>query len=119
VALWWADDPTILDPAATNAIEDGANTIWFSSASAWELAIKVRTGKLTVDVDRLVDQLMRNGVRIIGIGVDDAITAGSLDWSHRDPFDRMLVTHALHLGCRLATRDEAITTFLGQAALPA
>lgn len=119
VAVWWADDPSLLHADATGAIEDETNTVWFSSASAWELAIKVRAGNLTVDVSRLADQLTRNGVRLLGIGVDDAIAAGALDWTHRDPFDRMLVAQSQRLGYRLATRDEAIQRYLGAAALPA
>jgi PIN domain nuclease of toxin-antitoxin system len=118
-AVWWADNPESLTSRARKAIESPSNTIWISSASAWELSIKVRSGKLSVDVSRLVDQLARNGVRMLGIGMDDAIAAGSLDWAHRDPFDRMLVAQAARLRYRLATRDHAITAFLGRAALKA
>ena len=119
VAVWWADDPSPLQADATAAIEDETNTVWFSSASAWELSIKVCAGKLTIDVSRLADQLTRNGIRLLGIGVDDAIAAGALDWTHRDPFDRMLVAQTRRLGYQMATRDEAIQRFLGVAALHA
>ncbi len=112
-AIWWADDPAVLNGAAVAAIEDPANTVWFSSASAWELAIKVRSGKLQVDVSKLVDQLTRNGVRLLGIGVDDAMAAGSMDWPHRDPFDRMLVAQARRLRLSLVTRDDTIQSFMG------
>jgi PIN domain nuclease of toxin-antitoxin system len=78
IAVWWADDPSLLDPDALRSIEDGSNTVWFSAASAWELAIKGRSGKLAVDVSRLVDQLTRNSVRILGIGVDAASPLGRL-----------------------------------------
>ena len=83
VAVWWADDPSLLHAEAVAAIADPANTVWFTSASAWELAIKVRGGKLSIDVAKLVDQLTRNGIRLLGIGIDDAIAAGSLEWAHR------------------------------------
>ncbi len=117
VGVWWADDPRLLDEVALRSIEDGANTVWFSAASAWELAIKVQKGKLAVDVARLVDQLTRNGVRILGIGVDDGIMAGSLEWAHRDPFDRMLVGQAQRLRYTIATRDHAILAFVGASAI--
>ena len=118
-AVWWADDPSLLDDEAVSAIADESNTVWFSSASAWELSIKVRRGKLALDVGELVDQLSRHGIRLLGIGVDDAIAAGELDWLHRDPFDRMLVAQARRLQYRLLTRDDAIRRFLGAGALPA
>ena len=98
---------------AVAAIADPANTVWFTSASAWELAIKVRGGKLSIDVAKLVDQLTRNGIRLLGIGIDDAIAAGSLEWAHRDPFDRMIVAQARRQGLHVITRDTAIQTFLG------
>lgn len=119
VAVWWADDPELLDAELNSAVMNELNTVWFSSASAWELSIKVRSGKLTVDVARLVDQLTRNGIRLLGIGVDDAIAAGALVWEHRDPFDRMLVAQAQRLGYRMATRDAPIQRFLGDVTLPA
>ena len=112
VAVWWADDPSVIHAEAAAAIADPANTVWLSSASAWELAIKVQAGKISIDVVKLVDQLTRNGIRLLGIGIDDAIDAGSLDWAHRDPFDRMIVAQARRLDLHVITRDAAVQTFL-------
>ncbi len=119
VALWWADDPTLLSAPAIQAIADPANVVWLSSASAWELAIKVRGGKLDIDVLATVTKLSQNGVRLLGIGLDDAVAAGLLDWDHRDPFDRMLVAQSQRLGLRLATRDAAMLRYLQRDALVA
>jgi PIN domain nuclease of toxin-antitoxin system len=111
-AVWWAaGDPDLSTDAAT-AVNDPENTVWFSAASAWELSIKTRSRRLELDVSNLVDQLTRNGIRLLGIGIDDAITAGSLDWTHKDPFDRMLVAQASRLGYRIVTRDVAIQKYL-------
>jgi PIN domain nuclease of toxin-antitoxin system len=112
-ALWWAQDPSQLSPQAVEAIADPTRVVWFTSASAWELSIKVRAGKLRVDVNRLVDGLTSSGVRTLGIGVDDAIAAGSLDWEHRDPFDRMIVAQAVRNNLALVTRDMAIRGYAG------
>ncbi len=73
---------------------------------------------LDTHVSKLVDQLTRNGVRVLGIGIDDAIAAGALDWAHRDPFDRMLVAQCQRLGYKLATRDGVIQSFLKSQSLP-
>jgi PIN domain nuclease of toxin-antitoxin system len=118
-ALWWATDPSELDAATHSSIDDLDVAVWFSAASAWELAIEVRTGRLTVDVRRLVDRLATNGIGVLGIGVDDAIAAGALDWDHRDPFDRMLAAQAVRHDLRLATRDAHLTAFLGDRVVPA
>ena len=75
VALWWAEEPSRLSPEVLALITDPANDVWVSAASAWELSIKVRAGRLEVDVGRLFDGLARHGIRLLGIGVDDAISA--------------------------------------------
>jgi PIN domain nuclease of toxin-antitoxin system len=111
-AVWWAAGDPDLSTDAVTAVNDPANTVWFSAASAWELSIKIRSGRLALNVSKLVDQLTRNGIRLLGIGIDDAITAGSLDWTHKDPFDRMLVAQASRLGHHIVTRDVAIQKYL-------
>jgi len=113
VALWWALEPGQLSGDVVRLVGAPLNEVWVSAASAWELAIKVRSGRLAVDVDRLFESLIGNGLRILGIGVDDAITAGLLDWDHRDPFDRMLVAQAQRLALTIVTRDAAILSHPG------
>ena len=119
VALWWASDPDRLAATAVEAIEDNANTVWFSAASTWELAIKAKSGKLQIDVTRFVGELDQQGVRLLDIEHGDAIAAGLLKWSHRDPFDRMLAAQTLEREFTLFTRDGALVEFLGKAAATA
>ena len=65
VALWWAHDPDELGADAAQLIAAAGNEVWVSAASAWELAIKVRSGRLDLDVDRLFDSLASHGFRIL------------------------------------------------------
>ena len=117
IALWWAEDPERLNAEARSTLVDPRNDVWVSSASSWELAIKVHAGKLTLDVRRLMSGLQERGIRLLGIGVDDGIDAAGLDWSHRDPFDRMLVAQANRAGLSLVTRDRSILDFSGVTTL--
>ena len=119
VCLWWAADPSAVSASAQRAIADPANAVWVSAASAWELSIKVRAGKLAVDVRRLFGELTDHGVGVLGIGIDDGVSAGALDWAHRDPFDRMLAAQTLRGGYTLVTRDEQLRALLGALALEA
>ena len=119
VALWWAEDPGLLDPAAGSAIANPSNSVSASAASAWELAIKIAAGKLVVDVRSLFLGLRAQGVRLLGIGVEDGIDAGSLAWDHRDPFDRMLVVQAQRSGLVLVTRDRSLLAYRGIETLAA
>ena len=117
--VWWATDPTLLSREAQHAIAGAANAVWVSAASAWELSIKVRAGKLRLDVTDLFAQLGQHGFGVLGIGIDDAVLAGGLDWKHRDPFDRMLAAQARRSGYTLVTRDAPLQAFLAELALRA
>lgn len=119
VCVWWAADPDRLSRPAVAAIADAGNAVWASSASAWELSIKVRAGRLQLDVPALFRDLAHHGIGVLGIGIDDGVGAGSLDWSHRDPFDRMLAAQATRSGHVLVTRDAALLRHLGDRALAA
>ena len=48
--IWAVDDPTRLGPDAANAIGNPANELLLSTASIWELSIKVSLGKLTLSL---------------------------------------------------------------------
>ena len=54
--------PGRLSPTAANAIEDGANEVFVSVVSAWEIEIKRAKGKLPIAVplpDALAEQRFR------------------------------------------------------------
>lgn len=95
--LWWlVDDPALTTPAR-KIIEETRNGIFVSAASAWEIATKVRLGKLPAGADLAADflgHLDREGFQILPISGDHAIRAGLLPGSHKDPFDRMLIAQA-------------------------
>lgn len=88
-----------------------STTLVVSAVSAWELAIKVRQGKLRAG-ERLVESWDQNLIDLqadpLPIDSEDAIRAGDLRWDHRDPFDRMLVAQALRYNYPLVTSDATI-----------
>ncbi len=53
------------------------------------------------------DLTSRLGAQSLDISAADAIRAGSLDWDHADPFDRMLAAQSLLHQAALVTRDAA------------
>ena len=81
--------------------------------------MKVRAGKLSLDVRALMIELTRNGFGVLGIGIDDAVSAGSLDWAHRDPFDRMIAAQAMRGPYWLVTRDTELRDFVGALTIAA
>lgn len=95
--LWWlSDNPKLTKPAA-RVIADTRNTVIVSAASAWEIATKVRLGKLPTAVDLVADfvgQMDREGFQLLAVSVEYAIRGGLLPGLHKDPFDRMLIAQA-------------------------
>ncbi|OLV18453.1 hypothetical protein BOO71_0005500 [Deinococcus marmoris] len=90
------------------------HTLCLSAVVAWELSIKFHMGKLPSAAPLLADfpaVAARLGADVLDISPAHAIRAGALEWTHRDPFDRMLVAQALEEGLRLVTLDGHITGF--------
>ena len=68
-----------------------------SAASAWEIATKVRLGKLPTAADlasNFSTQIEREGFQLMAISVAHGIRAGLLPGPHKDPFDRMLIAQS-------------------------
>ena len=86
------------------AIENGANDIFVSVATVWEIAIKRATGKLAFAAP-IVETIERLGFQLLPITGAHAEHAGGLPRHHNDPFDRMLVAQATLEGLVLGTQD--------------
>jgi PIN domain nuclease of toxin-antitoxin system len=108
-ALWWWGDSGSLGRAAREAIADGANEVWFSAASGYEILQNVRLGRLVLPEELgtgLTEAVRVEGWRMLPLSVADAMVAASLDHPHRDPFDRMLAAQAGSGGFALASADK-------------
>lgn len=119
-ALVWANtDPDRLSSTVRLLIEDTANALVVSAASAWELAIKFRSGRFPA-AEPLVRQFemvcARVGASTMAITAAHAIRAGGLTWGHVDPFDRMLVAQAMMEELTLVTRDSTMREVVGLSA---
>ena len=114
VFLWWIGDDPRLSLPAREAITKAENEIFLSVASAWEISVKTRLGKLTLpsDVESfLPDQIQRNAISILPIGLAHALRVSRLPIHHRDPFDRMLVAQAQAEKLTLVTADASIRLY--------
>lgn len=79
-----------------------------SSISIWELAIKVKRGKLEMPlaIDDLVRRLEKTGViELLAVDTATWIQSAALEWAHRDPADRVIVATAMLKGLPLLTKD--------------
>ena len=115
VFLWWDSDHAGLPVETRAQIADAANRVLVSAGSIWEIAIKRRVGKLSFDGSPAA-AIAANGFEALPILPVDAEQAGSLDWGHADPFDRMLVAQARRLAATLVTADASVRGY-GQVSL--
>jgi len=95
--LWWLSDDPALTRTARKIISEPKNTLIVSAASAWEIATKVRLGKLSTGADLVSDfssQIEREGFQLLAIAAEHGIRAGMLPGPHKDPFDRMLIAQS-------------------------
>jgi PIN domain nuclease of toxin-antitoxin system len=108
--IWALEDSPRLSAAARHAIEDTANVVLASAASAWEIAIKRALGRLTAPAD-LSDAINDAGFVPRVITLADVDRLAGLPPHHRDPFDRMLVAQALQEGAPIVSRDPLIAQY--------
>jgi PIN domain nuclease of toxin-antitoxin system len=112
--LWWMVGDERLSPRARAAVGAKSAEVFVSAASAWELATKVRLGKLPAAArltHRLSESLAEQNFRQLGITIEHARLGGLLPGRHRDPFDRVLAAQALLEDVALVTNDPAFAAF--------
>ncbi|MGH7438976.1 MAG: type II toxin-antitoxin system VapC family toxin [Polyangiaceae bacterium] len=109
--LWALGAPARLPDAAAKAISDPDNEVFASAASIWEIAIKAALGKVSADVDEIVDSLPEAGFDPLDVTVDHARRVRRLPPHHRDPFDRLFVAQSLEEGLVIVTRDGAFAPY--------
>src|SRR5579864_6314251 len=95
--LWAFNASGSLSTRARRLMEDVSNETLVSAVSVWEIATKVRLGKLPTGEELISNfsfYLTQLGVDALPISMEHALRAGRLPGEHRDPFDRMLIAQA-------------------------
>jgi PIN domain nuclease of toxin-antitoxin system len=111
VLLWlWGDTERVPIDVRTS-LADRSNELLVSAISGFEITTKRRLGKLTIGTPdhALSTQVERIGATALPVSLPHAQYAGSMAWSHRDPFDRVLVAQATLDDLVLVTVDASMT----------
>ncbi len=112
--LWFIDDDPRLSPVAAQRISDSDSRVVVSVVSAWEIAIKVRNGKLTLSrslADMWSESIDDNNFEVLDVIPKHVLALDLLPLHHRDPFDRMLVAQAIAEGFQLVSADTALDLY--------
>jgi len=113
IALWAIVDSPRLSPRARDAILSPRATIWISSVSVWEIAIKHRLGRsdMPISGQEAVDYFRAAGYQFLPVEPEHAAAEETLPPHHQDPFDRLLVAQAFVEPMRLLTHDANVARY--------
>ena len=112
--IWMLEGSPRLRPRTRDLILDEENELLLSVASLWEIAMKMRSGKLNLPLHTEAEvraQLTATRVDTVPIELGDTVAAGALPPHHGDPFDRMIVAQAQRLGIPILTVDRRIVAY--------
>jgi PIN domain nuclease of toxin-antitoxin system len=113
IALWAIVDSPRLSNAARAAILTPSATVWVSSVSIWEIAIKHRLGRgdMPISGQEAIDFFRAAGYLFLPVEPEHAAAEESLPPHHQDPFDRLLVAQAFVEPMRLLTHDANVARY--------
>ena len=112
IALWYASSDAKLPEKARELICDGAECVYYSIISLWEVAIKhnISSKRMPVSDTEFADYAENLGFVFQPMEREHIALLKTLHLApgaqeHRDPFDRMLICQAKAEGMRLLTHD--------------
>ena len=115
VFLWATSQPKLLPAIVAATITDLNNDVFVGSVTFWEIAIKVRAGKLDIGKNKPGDLPFRAvdmGFILMGLSPEETATMGQLaEDTHFDPFDRMLIWQAIQRDLTLISSDPEFAKF--------
>ena len=109
VWLWSLTTPERIAAETLDLMSDMENQLYFSTASAWEIAIKYRIGKLPLPEPPgqfVPARLNRDGIVSLPVENRHALAVSELPLHHNDPFDHLLIAQAQVENYSLVTHDE-------------
>jgi len=111
--IWFAEDDSQLPRTVKEIIEIPSNEVFLSIASVWEIAIKMQLGKLNLSksIGEIIESTSENGFELLPILPDHIIQLTSLDFHHRDPFDRIIIAQSLNEKLSIAGKDKAFDNY--------
>lgn len=112
--LWALLHDHRLSAKAKEVLRSEDHELVFSLVSLWEIAIKIKTGKLNTigsSVSYIRDEMNAYGLELLPIRYEHVLQLESLLPHHGDPFDRLLIAQALAESLPILTGDEVFRRY--------
>ena len=110
VLLWYFWDSNRID-SIKNLIASEEVDVHISVVSFWEIATKVRAGKLDVNLNELRTFARKHAFPELLVTSDYLKAYLKLPNLHKDPFDHMLLAQAITCPMRLITGDAQLADY--------
>jgi len=110
IFLWSLDETKRLTKEVAKILKDPRNRIFVSVATAWEISIKQKKGKLPLKTT-LEECFRKSNFEILEIKLPHILQLENLPFYHKDPFDRMLVAQAIVEKLMIITEDGKIKKY--------
>lgn len=112
--LWMQAEPEQFSAEVQEMLGDPDSEVFFSAASAWEIAIKHSLGKLPLPMsaaEYVTSRMASDEVSPLLIRHTHALRVATLPLHHRDPFDRLLIAQAQIEGLPILTADSLFQAY--------
>jgi len=110
VVLWLSEDNPRINQIKPLLLSEDTQ-VFISVVSWWEIAIKIRTGKLRVDLNKLLLLAKKHGYSELPLSNDNLKAYLELPLLHKDPFDHMLLAQAITCPMRLISGDSHLAEY--------
>ena len=111
--IWFSEGNKSVPKKAKGLIENINNNSFISMASLWEMSIKIGLNKLQLKIpfENLYDVIIENGFIILPISFNHLVIQNKLDYYHRDPFDRLLISQSISENMPLVSKEEVFDKY--------
>jgi len=107
-AIWFITNDQKLPVKSKALISNPENSCFVSIATLWEMGIKYSLGKLILhtELDRIFEIFSETGFLLLPIKREHVLLNSTLEYYHRDPFDRIIIAQAMYEKFTILSGDE-------------
>jgi PIN domain nuclease of toxin-antitoxin system len=111
--IWFMEDDVKMPMKIKVIMNDEDNVLLLSIVSLWEITIKTSIGKLKMQrsIDDVIKNISADGFKILPIKPNHLLTLSKLEFIHRDPFDRMIISQGIAENISVISADSVFREY--------
>jgi PIN domain nuclease of toxin-antitoxin system len=112
--LWALLEDHRLSAKARQILRSDESDLVFSLVSLWEIAIKIKIGKLNAigsSVAYIREEMAAYGMELLPIRYEHILQLEMLPLYHSEPFDRLIISQAITEGLPILTHDKEFPAY--------